>query len=149
MKLTSVDGVGVMNGFKLLGSVRVRWSAFGIGDIPSDPIMEGFTLEDIEHLIVEGVGGDPDPSMKALKFLTFGIGDILADPSAKEFTLGVIKLLGVEGMGDWFLVTLGGILGDPSVKEFTLGGIKLLEVEGMGDWDFETVGDILWDLLMK
>ena len=53
MKLTGVEGMGAMKGFTLLGFVRVHWSAFGIGDIPGDPIMEGFTLKDIEHLRVE------------------------------------------------------------------------------------------------
>ena len=150
MKLTSVDGVGVINGFKLLGFVRVHWSAFGIGDIPGDPIMEGFTLG------VDGVGGDPEPALKGLTLLTFGfgIGDMLGDPKMEGFTLEDIELLGVEGMGvdpdaaikGFKLLTFGtgDILGDPSVKEFTLGGIKLLGVEGMGDWDLETVGDILW-----
>ena len=84
MKLTGVEGVG--------GIVRVHWSFFGIGDIPGDPIMEGFTLGDIELLGFEGMGGE---------LLTFGIGDILGDPSMKEFTFGGIKRLGVEGMGDW------------------------------------------------
>ena len=111
IKLTGVEGVGAMNGFKLLGFVRVHWSAFGIGDIPGDPIMKGFTLGDIELLGVEGVEGDP--AMKGLKLLTFGIGDILGDPSVKEFTLGGIKLLGVEGMGDWDSETVGDILWDP------------------------------------
>ena len=100
-----------MNGFKLLGFVRLHWSAFGIGDIPGDPILKRFTLGDIELLGVEGVGGDP--AMKGLKLLTFGIGDILGDPSVKEFTLGGIKLLGVEGMGDWDSETVGDILWDP------------------------------------
>ena len=47
MKLTGVEGVGALNGFKLLGVVRVHWLAFGIGDIPGDPISKGFTLGDI------------------------------------------------------------------------------------------------------
>ena len=50
---------------------------------------------------VEGVGVDPDSTMKGLTLLIFGIGDILGDPLVKEFTFGGIKLLGVEGMGDW------------------------------------------------
>ena len=149
MKLTSV---GVINGFKLLGFVRVHWSAFGIGDIPGDPIMEGFTLG------VDGVGGDPEPALKGLTLLTFGfgIGDMLGYPKMEGFTLGDIELLGVEGIGDLDSVTvefltfgIGDILGNPSVKEFILGGIKLLGVEGTGDWDSETVGSILWDPLMK
>ena len=104
-----------MNGFKLLGFVRVYWSAFGIGDIPGDPILKGFTLGDIELLGVEGVelGVEGDPAMKGLQLLTFGIGDILGDPSVKEFSLGSTKLLGVEGMGDWDSETVGDILWDP------------------------------------
>ena len=92
MKLTSV---GVINGFKLLGFVRVHWSAFGIGDIPGDPIMEGFTFGDIVVLGVEGVGWDPEPALKGLTLLTFGfgIGEILGDPIMEGFTLGDIQLL--------------------------------------------------------
>ena len=112
MKLTAVEGVGVLNGFKLLGFVRVHWSAFGIGDILGDPIMKGFTLEGIYLFGVEGVRGDPT----GLELLTFGIGDILGDPSVKEFALGSIKLLGVEGMGGWDWETVGGILWDPLIK---------------------------------
>jgi hypothetical protein len=111
MKLTGVEGVGAMNRFKLLGFVRVHWSAFGIGDIPGDPTIKRFTLGDIELLGVKGVGGDP--AMKGLKLLTVGIRDILGDPSVKRFTLGGIKLLVVEGVGDWGSETVGDILWDP------------------------------------
>ena len=120
MKLAGVEGV--VNGFKLLGSVRVDfrfgffgfWSALGIGDIPGDPIIRGFTLGDIELLGVEGVG--VGPAIEGLELITFGIGDIP--------------------------------LGDSSIIGIFLRGIKLLGVEGVGDWDSETVGDILllWEL---
>ena len=107
MKLTGLEGVGAMNGFNLLGFVRLHWLTFGIGDIPGDLTMKGFTLGDIELLGVEGVGGDP--AMKGLKLFTFGIGDIIGDPSVKGLTLGGIKLLGVEGVGDWDSETVGDI----------------------------------------
>ena len=86
----------------------MHWSAFGIGDIPGDPIMEGFTLGDIELLGVEGIG---DLDSVTVEFLTFGIGDILGNPSVKEFILG-----GIKGMGDWDSETVGSILWDSLMK---------------------------------